>query len=389
MRDAVVSGGPAPAPQSGRAPRVWVVCTGVGRVRRGYETYARDLFDRLREDGRVDATLLKGGGATAPGERVVACIHRDMKLNHALRAMLPWHKKYAVEYGSFCLSMLPLLVASPPDVVYAIEVPVYKFLRAWRRATGARYRLVHFTGGQLGQMPPDGSAYLHHVTPCTLATPEAAAFPADRQFVLPHFLDLRSVPEPSDPAGRLIARERLGLPRDRRIVLSVGNLDMRPKRMDYLVREVATLEPRPYLVMLGQTDSDTPQLAALAESLLGVDGHRISTVPRELLWSYYAAADAFALASLREGFGLVYLEALAAGLPVVAHEFDVARFVLGDEGTFADLTQPGSLASALVTVLTQADPRAAWRRRDYVRDRFDWSVLGPRYVRIFQDIARA
>ena len=47
------------------------------------------------------------------------------------------------------------------------------------------------------------------------------------------------------------------------------------------------------------------------------------------------------LASLREGFGRVYLEALMNGLPVVAHRNEVTEFVLGEEGYLIDLLQVG------------------------------------------------
>lgn len=372
-----------------RVPRVWLVCTGAGRIQRGFETYARDLFERLREDGRVDVTLLKGGGASRVGERALPCIHRDAALNRALCMMLGQSKRYVIEYATFCLSMLPLLVAAPPEVVYALEAPVYRFLRVWRRRTGARFRLVHFTGGQLAPLPHDDHAFLHHVTPCSMNATGAEAFPLERQFVLPHFLDLRSVPPTPDESARDDIRRRLGIPLDRTIVLSVGNLDTGAKRMDYLVREAAAVRPTPYVIMLGQRDPDTPRVAALAESLLGPDGYRLATVPRERIWEYYAAADVFALASLREGFGLVYLEALASGLPVIAHDFDESRYVLGEEGTFADLSRPGALAQALGRVPRERDAASAARRRAYVRERFDWSVLGPEYARAFEEIALA
>jgi glycosyltransferase involved in cell wall biosynthesis len=164
-------------------------------------------------------------------------------------------------------------------------------------------------------------------------------------------------------------------------VLSVGNLDVAVKRMDYVVREVAALATRPCLVMLGQQDRETPEVARLAESLLGAGGYQLRTVRREDVWSYYFAADVFALASLQEGFGLVYVEALAAGLPVIAHDFPVARHVLGEQGSFADLTQPGALAAALCAALgTQRDPVAASRRREFVEANYDWSAVGEQYI---------
>lgn len=372
-------------------PRMWIVCTGAGRVQRGFETYARDLFAALREDGELDVMLLQGGGSSAAGERTIPSLHRDGAVNAAICRVVGHHRRYTVEYASFCAAMLPALVTSPPDVIYALEFPVYKFLRLLRRRLRARWRLVHFTGGQLARLvPADAGTFLHHVTPCTVGVPQAAGFAPDHQFVLPHFVDLRRIPQPIDANERAAVRTALGLPVDRPVVLSVGSLDIRAKRMDYLVREIGALplRSRPYLVMLGHHDHETPQLEGLAESLLGSDGYTMGTVSRHDLWSYYAAADVFALASMAEGFGLVYVEALASGVPVVAHDFAVSRFVLADHGTFADLSHPGALGRALGTV-TNGNRESPEARRAYVRERFDWSVLGAEYRRVFRDIANA
>jgi predicted ATPase len=64
--------------------------------------------------------------------------------------------------------------------------------------------------------------------------------------------------------------------------------------------------------------ADAGAVRSLAAELLG-DDVLVRAVPHESIGDYYRAADVFALASLREGFGLAYVEALAHGLPIVAH----------------------------------------------------------------------
>jgi glycosyltransferase involved in cell wall biosynthesis len=159
--------------------------------------------------------------------------------------------------------------------------------------------------------------------------------------------------------------------------------------MDYLINEIAALGPdRPHLVMLGEEESETSAVRATADLLLGRQGFTIRTVGRDSIDRYYRAADVFALASIREAFGLVYAEALAHGLPCIAHDYPVSRFVLGEEGLFADLRLTGSLAQQVRVALAMDDTTAQRERRhEAVSQRFDWSALAPQYVDMFHQVA--
>ena len=102
--------------------------------------------------------------------------------------------------------------------------------------------------------------------------------------------------------------------------------------MDYLIREMTSLPKGEYfLVILGQFGPESRQIQDLAQSLLP-GRHLITSVHFDQVGEYYAMADIFVLCSLKEGFGLVYIEALRAGLPVLAHDFPVSRDVLQSEG---------------------------------------------------------
>lgn len=88
----------------------------------------------------------------------------------------------------------------------------------------------------------------------------------------------------------------------------------------------------------------------------------------------------------RESFGVVLLEALASGAPVVASDLTAFREVVSDqEGPVADLFTPGdpsALACALLASL--ARPRDAWLERGRRRaESFDWSVVGPRVLAVY------
>lgn len=119
------------------------------------------------------------------------------------------------------------------------------------------------------------------------------------------------------PATRTATRSQLGLPESSFIAVTVGRL-VRRKAVDALLRVLARADCSDiYLVVVG----DGPELHTL-ESLAKAVGvsERVSfagRVEEDRKWQLLRNADTYISATLHEGFGLVYLEAMAAGLPVV------------------------------------------------------------------------
>lgn len=102
----------------------------------------------------------------------------------------------------------------------------------------------------------------------------------------------------------------------------------------------------------------------------------------------YAAADRFALLSRGEGFGLAYVEALAAGLPMLAHDDATTRYVVADAGLRVAIETVEEARAALAALRALPDDAAAAvARRESVRARFAWDVLRPAYVALFRSVA--
>ncbi len=124
------------------------------------------------------------------------------------------------------------------------------------------------------------------------------------------------------PVPQAEARKKLGLPTDKRIILSVGGLVPR-KGFDVLIKALSRLARKSstgdfYLAIVGDGPA-REALEKLAASLgLGENVRLIGSVPHEELNSWYSAADLFCLVSDREGWPNVLLESLACGTPVVA-----------------------------------------------------------------------
>ena len=192
------------------------------------------------------------------------------------------------------------------------------------------------------------------------------------------------------PGERERFRARAGAGPDTFLVLTVGGIEPR-KGSVTLLEAVATLiaradasGSRPVLAVVGgHTFFDyrayrDGALARLPELGLveGRDILLLGTVSEADLGGWYRAADAFAFPSVKEGFGLVVLEALAAGLPVVASDIPVFAEYLED-GRSALLVPPGD-AGALAGALDRlaGDPRLRRRLAAGGRpllDRFTWA----------------
>src|SRR5439155_14036113 len=121
-------------------------------------------------------------------------------------------------------------------------------------------------------------------------------------------------------ADRAAVRTRLGLPAERPLLLTVRNLESR-MGLDLLIRAMAILKrdiPEA-LLLIGGTGSVGPQLESLAAALgLREQIRFLGFIPDDKLPLYYQAADLFVLPTRElEGFGLVTVEALACGTPVL------------------------------------------------------------------------
>lgn len=167
----------------------------------------------------------------------------------------------------------------------------------------------------------------------------------DRGFLLPCCVDLtrfRPGPRPEAMATRL------GL-HGRRVLLSLARLasEERLKGIDEMLEQMPELARRhPDLVYLvGGDGSDIDRLRAKAVAL-GVGAQVIFAghVPERDKTDFYRLGDAFVLPSRGEGFGIVLLEAMACGLPVLGSRLDATAEVL-EQGAWGVLVDPGDPAS--------------------------------------------
>jgi phosphatidylinositol alpha-1,6-mannosyltransferase len=194
---------------------------------------------------------------------------------------------------------------------------------------------------------------------------------------------------PTDDRDRI--REQVGLSGDP-ILLTVGRLEER-KGQDLVIRALPALTrrlPDVSYVMLGDGETKD-ELLSLAESLSVSD--RIKLIPEcdaEVLVDLYRSADLFVMPNKRlradlEGFGIVYLEAAACGVPSIGGRSGGVPEAV-EHGRSGYLCSPGSLedftakALELLTDRQKAQAMGAYGRERVLRD-FRWEQNVPRLCR--------
>jgi len=201
----------------------------------------------------------------------------------------------------------------------------------------------------------------------------------------------------------LAASLRAGIGADGRpLILTVGGIEPR-KGSDTLVRAVALLRGGgldPVLAVVGGHSFQDYRayrervFSLLAE--LGLEPGRdiavLGTVADAELPSWYAAADVFAFPSTKEGWGLAILEAMSAGLPVVASDLPVFREYLapGLDALLVPVDNPAALAGALTLVL--GDQQLAERLRAAGRTvaaNFTWEATAARHKTVYTALGRS
>lgn len=172
-----------------------------------------------------------------------------------------------------------------------------------------------------------------------------------------------------------------------RHVLYVGRLEPR-KGVGHLIRAIASVQriiPGVRLIVVGD-GPDRESLVDLARSV-GADVRFAGRVDDKELPAYYQASDVVCSPSLRgESFGIVLLEAMACGKPIVASRIAGYEALVGDAGC-GPLVPPGdagAIAEALVSLLGDEALRQELGARGLtVVQSFDWSVIGERLEGIY------
>ena len=215
---------------------------------------------------------------------------------------------------------------------------------------------------------------------------DALCLPPERRVVVHHGVDVE----------RWRAGASRGRLHPRPYVLSVSSI-YRYKNFVRLIEAWTTLARRhsdralPDLVIIGD-DQDPPyrrrmESARAAAGELASRIHLVGEVPYDDIAAWYAGAELFVFASYLETFGHPLLEAMAAGIPLVAADLPVAREIAGEAALFADPFRVEGLADAMERGLFRRDTREELVARGAERVRsFTWERAAESLLALFAEV---
>ncbi|MGV9719404.1 glycosyltransferase family 4 protein [Nocardia beijingensis] len=181
-----------------------------------------------------------------------------------------------------------------------------------------------------------------------------------------------------------------GYPRPGGTVLFLGRYDEPRKGMQVLLGalpELVRKHPGVEILIVGRGEEDR-----LRREAGELDGHLrfLGQVSDEEKASAMRSADVYVAPNLGgESFGIILIEAMAAGTAVVASELDAFRRVLrdGSAGMLVPVGDSAALAAALHTVLTDDERREALvRTATQVVGEYDWPVVAEQILRVYETV---
>lgn len=358
---------------------VFIVCTGLGRVSRGFETFSQECFDVLKDNQSIEFYLLKGGRRSDSEKKVYSIwnIPRYSFLGKISR------KGYYLEQITFLMGMLPYVLSLKPDAILYSDALLGSKLALVRKAFRLDFKLILSNGAP--NFPPfPHSDFVQHLLPSRLKSTLDYGEDANRHFLLPYGFHLNKSSEHSLSEKNEL-RDRLNLPKEKIIIISVGAINNNHKRMGFLIEEVASLgNEHVFLLILGQKEKESQEIINSGMNLLGTSNFLATTVHPSLVHSYLLASDLFVLSSLSEGFGRVLIEAQHAGLPTLVHNAQIFHEVLEEFGIYMDMKVKGSLKTELKKIIEQGTNKYnAQERKIHFYNKYDWSNLKDQYLKMF------
>lgn len=197
-----------------------------------------------------------------------------------------------------------------------------------------------------------------------------------------------STPRPAAEIERL--RDSLNISSAERIVISVSRL-VEKNGIDILIKAIKLLKNQSLVCIIVGTG---PQANSLKKLVRNLDLQRniifVGQIAHQQLPKYLQLSDIFVRPARSEGLGNAFLEAMAAGLPIIGTSVGGITDFLKDKqtGLVAAVNNPPDLAQKISTLLTDLNlvKQLSQAGQSLVKEKYDWQIIALRIKKIFQQL---
>ncbi|MCP3965129.1 MAG: glycosyltransferase family 4 protein [Lentisphaerae bacterium] len=365
-----------------------LLCPGLDNTRGGYETHIRLLFENLTRDSssKYKFTLFKGTGVKKDNEIVLKTFSRSSVLILFFCRIIR-NFMFAYYFEAFFFSMKFILYVIFLNKKYhkiaVIDPFAAKFLMKFKILLLGKPTIIFTHSITMSPDKYEKLGDIFHQVNIENYNNQQKYFKkkqiSKKVYLIPHFVN--DIDQSKFSKYKL--REKYGV-KTEKILLSVGHIDADVKNMDYVIREAAKLPCDWTLFLVGVVYDK--RLIDLGIRLLG-NRFIHQSVPLEIMPEIYALPDLFVLASFNEGFGIVIIEAMRAGLPVILHNREIFRWILKDDTTCIDMSKPGNLANFIMNNLENNRnflKRKSQQNLSIFKEKYSWESNKYRYTKLYE-----
>ena len=351
-----------------------------GYVSRGVETWVNDISQRLADLGN-EVFVYSGAddGLITNYHKQVLHIKANIRLRKGeslIEQSLTWPYWEILNF-IFTFRCIYFLILNRPDIVMpsnggsqTLIVRIAGFLFGWKTVVVAHAGLgAHEKWNLLTR----SDLYIY---------PSRRAMGWANNLFFSKGLKLINIPHGIDLHKFKKEKSDLKLKLQKPVYLIVASFD--PYKRVYLaVKAVSKLKKGSLLVVGG--DRENGEIDILATKLLGEGRYFKTKVKLNEISRYYNFSDVFTLPSnIFEAFGIVYLEAMACGLSVVATDDELRREVVGEAGILVDPENIDEYSKALEKAATKNWGEVPRKQAE----KFSWDIIAKKYEAVFQGILK-
>jgi len=207
--------------------------------------------------------------------------------------------------------------------------------------------------------------------------------------VIPNAVNAQAFASNLNKRERTALRKKLGFSEDDFVLITTGRLVVKNGVAD-IIKALAYLPKEVKFLSVGSGPLEA-ELKLLVKSYK-LEGRIVwlGFVPNNELPNYLAASDAFVRPSLSEGLGISFLEAMAAGLPVVATPVGGIPDFLKDglTGLVCEVGNPVSIADCVKRLVANSNLRKELGKygQEQIERRYSWDVVVPQIAEVFNSV---